>query len=115
MNWWNRQLERIKTFAEIVVILGLDAGLILVVWSLRILVIYIIGVDPNTIQDPKVFWAVRLSEVSGIVILSLYIIADVARHLLKAFQEIRCNLTSMTLQTSLAEAEQAKITDIVHR
>lgn len=104
VSWWHSQFLKIRTFIEIVIALILDASLILSVWGIRKLVILIIGVDPITIQDLQLYWVVRASEVSTIVLLFLYIISDILRHLLKTYEEVKKdlfkNISPRTVQTS---------------
>ena len=91
-SWWRTQAVKIRRFAEIIIALVLDAGLILAVWGIWKLVTQIIGVDPNTIQDREVYWAVRLSEFSTIVVLAVYIIGDLVREVIKIYREIKRKL-----------------------
>lgn len=91
VSWWHAQLLNIRAFAEIIIVLLLDALLIISVWGLRKFVIWAVGVDPSAIQDSVLFWLVRLSEFSTIIILALYVISDVIRHLFKAYIEIKNN------------------------
>jgi len=91
-SWWRAQAAKIRRFAEIVIALVLDAGLILAVWGIWKVVTKIIGVDPNTIQDREVYWAVRLSEFSTIVVLAVYIIGDLVREVIKIYREIKRKL-----------------------
>ena len=89
ISYLRPQFIKIRTFAELVVAIVLDALLILSVWGIRKVIIWIIGVDPAELKDRQLFWVVRLSELSTITILAIYIISDILRHLLKAYKDIK--------------------------
>ena len=88
-SWVYNQFLSVRALAEIMITLLLDALLIMAVWWARKLVIWAIGIDPNTITDPTFYWIVRISEYSTFTILALYIFCDVLRHVVKAYREVK--------------------------
>lgn len=88
-TWSEAQFIKIKSFIEVVITLTLGAALILSVWGIRELTILFIGVDPSTIEDRTLYWVIKISEVGTIIILAIYIISDIFRHVLKAYREMR--------------------------
>lgn len=89
LPWHRTQLIKVKTFVGILFALLLDALLIIAVWGIRKITISIIGIDTISIKDIVLFWVIRFSEISTVIILAVYIISDIVRHLLKAYEEIK--------------------------
>ncbi len=88
-SWVYNQFLSVRALAEIVITLLLDALLIMAVWWARKLVIWAIGIDPNSITDSTFRWIVRISEYSTFIILAIYILTDVLRHVVKSYRDLR--------------------------
>jgi hypothetical protein len=88
-SWWASQFSLIKSFIEITLTIFLDATLIVILGWIRKLVLRLIGIDPSTIKDRQIFWVVRITEISTIVAVGLYVISDFLRHIAKIFKEIK--------------------------
>ena len=89
ISWWCYQRDKIKALLEIVLTLILSALLIISVWGIRNIIIWIIGITPNSIKDRTLYWIVRFSEFGTIIIIAFYIICDIFRHILKAYADIK--------------------------
>ena len=88
MSWLKEQSNKVSSFFELLITLVLDALLILSVWGLREFLLYITSTDLSNITDNTVLWTVRLSEISTIAIITVYILLDFFREVMKTWKEI---------------------------
>ena len=81
--------EKTLNILELVLALILDAALIFVSWSLRKLIVGAVGSEHHMAADVAIEWVISLSDISVITVFAIFILSDILRHLLKAYNDLR--------------------------
>lgn len=91
--------EKLKQFTEIIFVLFLDYILTVAMWYLKSKTDTLAGFEQLQQKDPAFKWILLFSTYGLYIVLSCYIISDIARQALKTYLQIRQQLKETSNNT----------------